>query len=441
MLQSLSKAISVSLQKLGRKSKSARNTKRLRTINEQKFRPKVKEWMDLMIKEIQKGLPKLKSKNSKLADWKHIEEQGNLILKPAILEMLGEGGKAVVERRILKQDRFDTIGVNAVKWAEKHAAVLVTEVTTETQKAIRAFIADGVSKGKSIPAISRELRPLVGLTTKQIIANANYEEWLIINRPEYSAKVIREMTDVKARRAHRYRAKLISQTETRRALNEGTFQGFNQMGIKKVEGVSSPSDSCDWCLATINSQVVSIDEARAIDAEAHPGCECAWVAAFKRPPKAYEVTATGANQVKITTINDALKDLPYRHAHRVEKYSIETPAQFNKRAPYFKNRPNVQGSWEYSEKTVHIKSQWVNKQVIFHETGHAVYETGVFSPAQKPMWQAWWKKAVDGKIKYPTEYALTNAEEFFCECYSHYYLKNYELLEPEIKRWFVKTFR
>lgn len=280
MPQSLSKSISVALEKLGRKPKLLKNTRRLRTINERKLRPKVQEWMNLMIKEIQRGLPKLKSKKSKIADWKKIQEAGALILKPALLEILGEGGKAVVERRVLKQERFDAIGTSAVSWAETEAAALVVEITKETQKAITTFIADGVSKGQSIPAIAQKLRPLVGLTTRQIMAVANYEEWLIINRPEYSMKVIRKMTDVKARRLHRYRAKLISQTETRRALNEGTFQGFDQMGIKKVEGVSSPdNDPSEWCMENINGKVVSLKEARSIDAEAHPGCECAWVAA------------------------------------------------------------------------------------------------------------------------------------------------------------------
>ncbi|HUU39574.1 MAG TPA: hypothetical protein VMW42_01395 [Desulfatiglandales bacterium] len=275
----ISKEIGVALEKLGRKAKAAKNMRRMITLNERKLRPKVNEWMKLMIEDIQRGLPKLKSKSIKnLADWKEIEEAGNLILKPTILAILGEGGKAVIERKIMKQDRFDEIGVDAVAWAEKNTAALVTEVTLETQNAIKAYIVEGVKKGKSIPAIAKELRPLVGLTEKQIFAVANYEEWLILNRPEYSVKVIREMAEVHARRLHRYRAQLISKTETRMALNEGTFQGYGQMGIKKLEGVSS-SDSCEWCLENINGQVVTIDEARSIDGETHPACECAWVAA------------------------------------------------------------------------------------------------------------------------------------------------------------------
>ena len=276
MLQSLSKSISVSLQKLGRKPKAVKNMRRLITLNERKLRPKIDEWMKLIIKDIQRGLSKLKSKNSKVADWKHIKEQGNLILKPVILAILGEGGKAVVDRKIMKQDRFDEIGTSAVKWAEKHTAALVVEITAETQAAIKAFIVDAVKKGKSIPVIAKQLRPLVGLTTRQIMAVANYEEWLIVNRPEYTVKVIREMAEVKARRLHRFRAEMIARTETANSLSEGIRQGYKQMGIKQLQFVAGPG-SCDDC-ADLDTQIFPIAEAEGVIA-VHPGCRCTFIAA------------------------------------------------------------------------------------------------------------------------------------------------------------------
>jgi len=276
MPQSLSKSISVVLEKLGRKPKAVRNMRRLITLNERKLRPKIDEWMKLMIKDIQRGLSKLKSKNSKLADWKEIKETGNLILKPTILSILGEGGKAVVDRKIMKQDRFDEIGVKAVKWAEKHTAALVVEITNETKAAIKAFIVDAVKKGQSIPVIAKQLRPLVGLTTRQIMAVANYEEWLIINRPEYSVKVIREMAEVKARRLHRYRAQLIARTETANSLSEGIRQGYMQMGVNKLQFVAGPG-SCDDC-AALDGQIFPIAEAEGVIA-VHPGCRCTMIAA------------------------------------------------------------------------------------------------------------------------------------------------------------------
>jgi len=55
-----------------------------------------------------------------IADWDRIKVQGMIILKPTMLELLTEGGKAVVERRIMKQERFDPIGLEAVSWATDH---------------------------------------------------------------------------------------------------------------------------------------------------------------------------------------------------------------------------------------------------------------------------------------------------------------------------------
>jgi len=121
-----------------------------------------------------------------------------------------------------------------------------------------------------------ELRPLVGLTSKDIMAVANYHEMLILERPEYTAARQREMAEVHARRLHRRRALLIAKTETKNALWEGVFEGYTQMGIERVEGASDP-EACDWCKDNIDGKVYPIAEAQALDS--HPGCECAWVMA------------------------------------------------------------------------------------------------------------------------------------------------------------------
>lgn len=266
------------------RKRTLRNFRRLLRANEKKLIPIVREWMQGQNKEAVKGLSHVKrytKKNArttarKLTDWDAIKADATILIKPHLLAILAEGGKAVVDRQVLKQEeRFDPIGVSAVAWAKKHSAKLVTEVTDETIKGIAAYISDSVDKGRTVPEISMALREKVGLTTKQIMAVANYEEWLIVNRPEYSAKVIREMADVHARRLHRYRAAMIARTETANALKEGTLQGYEQFGIKNVTGVSDP-ECCDWCAENISGKTYSMAEAREIDASTHPQCECGW---------------------------------------------------------------------------------------------------------------------------------------------------------------------
>ena len=134
----INKAIDVCLEKLRRKPRAKRNFKRLMRQGERKLLPYVKEWLNESIKEIQAGLPKMKgktpaAKTKSITDWNAIQADGVLILKPTIFELLGEGGVSVVERGIRKQQRFDIIGVEAVKWANEHVAKLVTEITEKVQ--------------------------------------------------------------------------------------------------------------------------------------------------------------------------------------------------------------------------------------------------------------------------------------------------------------------
>lgn len=276
------KIVSIIIGKATNRQRQHRSFLRLMRLDERKLRPAVNEWLAYMVKELRSGLPKMRGKtaNAKvksIADWKAIEERGQEILKPVLFKILNDGGKSIVGASVLKQEqRFDPIGVAAVGWANKHSAELVVEITDETMKAIRAYIQTGVDAGKSVGTISRELRPLVGLTEKNIFAVANYEEWLIVNRPEYSAKRISEMADVYSRRLHRRRADLIARTETSSSLNEGIRQGYEQMGVKNLERVEDPQ-CCDICDEN-NGRIYTIGEASGVLPE-HPACEGTFVAA------------------------------------------------------------------------------------------------------------------------------------------------------------------
>lgn len=272
----------LTLRKAQAKRSSLANFHRLITQNKRTLASAAREYLKLMREELGKGLSGMRGRKAsamveRLTDWDAMTAEGVQMFKPALFNVLAIGGKAVVEQKVLKQEeRFDPIGVAAVKWADEHAAKLVTQITDETMKAIRAYVSKGVNAGKPVSTIARELRPLVGLTEKQLFAVAHYHEWLIANKPELAVARQKEMADVYARRLHRRRADLIAVTETRDALWEGVFQGFEQMGIDKVEGVSG-SDACDWCLENINGQVMMTEEARALDA--HPDCECCFVTA------------------------------------------------------------------------------------------------------------------------------------------------------------------
>ena len=293
----VNKAIDVCLVKLRRKPRALRNFHRMIRQGERKLLPRINEWMDESIKEMRAALPQLDLKSipvaerkrkyadkkkikrivEQFADWDRIKAQGVIILKPTLLELLTEGGKAVVERKIMKQERFDPIGIEAVSWAADHSATLVTGITAETMEAMQAYIAQGIDAGKSIPKIAMELRPLVGLTEKDIIAVANYHEMLILERPEWTVARQNQSAEAYARRLHRKRATTIARTETASALTEGQRQGYAQMGAKNLERVEDPATEDDDC-ADNNGRIYTIAEAQGV-LPAHPNCEGTWVMA------------------------------------------------------------------------------------------------------------------------------------------------------------------
>lgn len=284
-LKSLNEAISVYLEKARPKSRILGDFRRMVRLNERKLLPKVKEWMKLMIEDIQRGLPKMRKARpkkmvEKLADWDRIRQEGEIILKPVLLDILVESGRRIVEGRVLKQERFDPIGTAAVAWATVHAAELVKQITAQTQDGIAAVIQEGINQGKSIQKIAMELRPLVGLNERQSLAASKLMTELM-TRPKYAELTMERKEKMLARyvnKLHRQRTLLIAQTETATSLREGIIEGYEQMDIKKLEGVSDP-ECCDWCQENISGKIVTTEEARSLNAEAHPGCECGFVIA------------------------------------------------------------------------------------------------------------------------------------------------------------------
>lgn len=277
----LIKAIDEFLEKAGRKSRSLSNYHKLVRENKRKMTSTAREYLNFMIDEILKSLPKMKKAKprqmvERLLDWDSIENEGIKIFKPELLNALTIGGKAVVERKILKQERFDPIGVAAITWVNNHGATLVKGITDKTMDAMREFFQAGIDKGWSVPQMARAIRPYVGLTPRQLTELANYEEWLIINKPEYSSAKIKSMAETRAKRLHNDRAMLIGRTESASALSEGTRQGYDQMGIKRLERVEDPR-CCDIC-SEYNGRIYTVTEAEGVLPE-HPGCEGVWVAA------------------------------------------------------------------------------------------------------------------------------------------------------------------
>ena len=298
--------ISEFFEKVDRKGRIAGRLRRAMDKSAKYLRPKVNEWLEVMRNRIIRDMLKRYVKKmggpgsyratsdsaerkasaplqkdialditTKLTDWEWIEDNGNRILKPALLTVLGNGAdEALIIGGI--EARFDILNPRSVAWAQKHCAKLVREVTKETRSGIKEIIRRGIKEGKAMPAIAKKIRPLVGLTERQMMAVANREEWLIMNRPELSAREVSRRTDVYARRMHRRRADMIARTESAFAVDEGTLQGYEQEEVKEVDILLGPN-ACDDCVELAGKNPYKIAEAHGV-LPAHPQCECCFAA-------------------------------------------------------------------------------------------------------------------------------------------------------------------
>jgi hypothetical protein len=256
-----------------------------------KMRRPIREFMALQRKALLAELPSIgridrigARKPKKLAEeafpWDEITAEGKTLLKPTLLEILVLGGQEITGRRLRKQEvgavphRFDPIGLEAVKWAEEHAAWLVTLITTETRDAIAEIIARGIDQGLSGYYIARDLRPLVGLTAPHAAAVGNYTTRLI--EEGYAELDAFARVERYAQRLHNYRTEMIARTEASSATSEGIIEGYEQWGIGELDWVADP-ECCEDCDAAAAESPYRIEDSHGL-IPAHPHCECCWTA-------------------------------------------------------------------------------------------------------------------------------------------------------------------
>jgi len=256
---------------------------------ERKLVPKINEWLGFTDKKLRAGLSRMRGQTpatmvKSIADWEEIRRHGEELIKPELMEILTEGGNAVMERRMVKkQARFDPIGIEAVNWVNTHGAELVVEITAETMQGIRDVITTGIQAGKSMPAIARELRPIVGLNSQYAGAVGKLHTKLIAEG--VAAQKAAAQAERYAGRLHRRRTMTIARTESAYALTEGQRQGYGQMGVKNLMRVESP-DACEICL-DFDGHIYTIAEASGVLPE-HPNCGGTWVMSGKiEPPSSY----------------------------------------------------------------------------------------------------------------------------------------------------------
>ncbi len=129
----------------------------------------------------------------------------------------------------------------AIKWAEKRGAFLVTEMDKETKKRLAGVISRGIENKRGVPGIARDIK-----------------------------NTFTDMT--------RFRSQLIARTETANALSQASLDRMKDMGVDGKEWITTGDDRVsDECRANEADGVIPRDDAFASGLLAppqHPACRC-----------------------------------------------------------------------------------------------------------------------------------------------------------------------
>ena len=199
--------------------------------------------------------------------------------------------------------RFDPYADGVRQWTETRSASFVTEVTNTQIEGLRAVVWRAANlENMTVDQLARAIRPMVGLTHPQAVANMRYFERLIANG--MSEQRAHDLSIRYAARQHRYRGYNIARTELAFAYNQGSYQGTKQAQAKgymgetvKIWCTAEDERVCEIC-GGLEGKTIGIDEEFNFSTRiatpanptiklvppAHPSCRCAVMYKEIAPP-------------------------------------------------------------------------------------------------------------------------------------------------------------
>lgn len=170
--------------------------------------------------------------------------------------------------------RFDLTNPEAVRWAERNAAKLVTGVDSQTRLFLRDIVVRGIQDGIPPAAQAREIRGLIGLSRRDANAADNFFRGLIesgVDEDVALRRFARKQAQLLRRRAGR-----IARTETIRAANRGQVAAWDAAAdaglldratLRVVWIATEDSRTCPIC-AVLDGQTVGFEESFSINEQA-----------------------------------------------------------------------------------------------------------------------------------------------------------------------------
>lgn len=244
-----------------------------------------------------------------LAAWQ--KDYANFVndkLKPIWTDAMEAGAAKIMAEH--PDFYFNPMEEGIHNWTATHGAEWVTQISDEQREAITAMIDQATTGAWTNDELARAIRPTIGLTKPQALANLNYfqkvKSSLMENNPTMkeatATKRAQEAAAKYAGRQHRARAYTIATTELAYAYNKGQDDGAKQaieqgyMGkTQRVWSTAYDDGVCPTCSA-LEGTAIDMDgefdfKGKTLFAghkqtpPAHPRCRCAVEYREIEPPK------------------------------------------------------------------------------------------------------------------------------------------------------------
>lgn len=221
-------------------------------------------------------------------------------LRPAIEIAMQEATTQLSEKYPLYA--FDPAVEGVKEWVDTKAAAFVTNSTADQIAAINTVVGKAsMMQDLTVDGLARVIRPMVGLTKPQAVANLNYYQAMVDSG--LSEKAAKERSIRYSARQHRYRGYNIARTELAFAYNKGEHFGVKQaieqgyMGYTKKTWCTADDERvCDIC-GRLDGKTIELDEDFDFYTKlaatnpgirqtppAHPSCRCTVLYIEVEPP-------------------------------------------------------------------------------------------------------------------------------------------------------------
>lgn len=221
-------------------------------------------------------------------------------MEPRWSESLEAGAK---EQLVKYPDfNFDPMGDGVLTWTENRAAEFITNCTNTQIEGLRAVVRQAATlENMTVDQLARAIRPMVGLTKQQSVANLKYYNKLI--EKGASPKKALDLSTRYAAKQHRYRGYNIARTELAFSYNKGADLGIRQaqaagyMGeMVKIWCTADDERMCEYC-DSLDGKRIAMDEEFDFYTKlqysnpgirrtppAHPSCRCTVMYEEVSPP-------------------------------------------------------------------------------------------------------------------------------------------------------------